>query len=249
MRVLLLADQTINKTLLGQVQLQVGELYRKNTPFEIEWMIEEFDYSDYPIEEYGGFVGYWGIQQSWLRERCAAVYNRHREGIDQVVFLIDSTNWRLTGVWGWNISKQFSGYGVQQVRFANNPKHTDARNVNNTVGTLYHELMHDHDSFVYTYLGITIEPLVSVRNWDNDIVHGQSPDWAYIRYNENQAALKAIGTLLYQAMKKRRELYTHHTSLQKTVIQLLQQKLMLLRRLLAEQRGDIAILPDNRCTV
>jgi hypothetical protein len=160
MKILLLKDKTINNTLLGQVQLQVRNVYKG---LDMEFIIEDFDYSNYPIEPYWG--GYWGIGISWIRERCASIYKRYAEEIDNVVFLVASPNWKLDDpaivgdkpVWGWCHSNQFSGYGVQQVRFAQNPRHTGARNVNNSAGTLYHELHHDHDTYVFVNTGKVLE--------------------------------------------------------------------------------------------
>lgn len=254
MKILILKDKSVNNTLLGQVQLQVEDIYKRNTGVQLEWAIEETDYSSYEIEEYLPWRGYWGLRRSDIATKMKDVYSRWREEVDVVVYLIDSSNWKLTGVWGWAISKAYSGYGVLQVRFANEKSHTDTRNVNNTVGTLYHELMHDHDSFVFTYTGKLVEHIVPVESWDGFCVHGgrdlgrEGEDgWKYIRYNENQHALKAISKEFNEALVKRRSLFIEHTELQQRVVQLLEQYVVLLRQFLAKQRGDIAILPHNKC--
>lgn len=248
MKILLLRDKDIDTTQLAEVQRQLNEMYLTNAGITLEWAEEVMDYSEYPVEEYAGHPGCFGIQKTWLKAKCADVYTRWREEVDQVVFLINSTNWRLDGVWGWNISKVYSGYGVQQVRFADNSSHTAERNINNSIGTLYHELMHDHDMCVYTYLGLNVEPLVGVSDWDHEVVHGNSEQWTYIRYKENLEALRKIGFLLRDAITKRRALFIKHTDLQRQVIQLLEQKAMLLRQLIAQQRGDIALLENNKCS-
>jgi hypothetical protein len=245
MKILLLKDKQITSAKLKRVQKQLEAMYADHAIIKLEWAIEEMDYTEYPVEEYS--PGDFGIKRAWIRDKCAEVHKRWREEIDHVVFMVHSDNWELPGVWGWNLSKVYSGYGVQQVRFADVPTHTIERNTNNSVGTLYHELMHDHDAFVYTYLGINIEPLVKVDDWDHNLVHGNSEKWKYIRFNENLDGLATISPLLRQAITKRREIFTHYTGLQKQVIALLQQKAVLLRQLIAEQRGDIAILEDNVC--
>jgi hypothetical protein len=245
MHILLLVDNTINRTHLGQVQLKMEGLYKRNAGIDIKWFIEYRDFSSIPKENYWG--GYEGFQHIWLRNQCAEVYKRYAEEVDQVVFMQDSNHWNLNGVWGWNMSTVFSGYGVQQVRFAQNKNHSDERNINNTFGTAYHEMHHDHDGFVFIYLDRLIEPLVNVNNWDNDVTHGGADHWDYIRYNENQESIKRIAPLLRQAIAKRRALFEKRVGLMNTVIQLLQQKVVLLRQLIAQQRGDIPILEDNKC--
>jgi hypothetical protein len=248
MKILLLKDKTINNTLLGQVQLQVGENYKA---LKLDWVIEDFDYSNYPVEPYWG--GFWGIQHTWLRQQCANVYKRWAEEIDVVVFLVASPNWNLDDpaivgdkpVWGWNISNQFSGYGVQQVRFAQNPRHTDARNVNNSAGTLYHELMHDHDTYVFVNTGTTVERTVGVGSWDNACVHGEHPDWAYIRtVQDNRRALDLITPQLIEARNKRKVTFL---TKKLDMLQKIQQLVIKLRALQAGVRGDLPILPGNRC--
>lgn len=240
MKILLVTDKTINKTLLGQVQLQLDTVYKG---LNLEWAIEDFDYSDYPVEEYWG--GFWGIQRSWLREQTARIHKRWAEEIDCVVFLISSENWNLTGVWGWNMSNQYNGYGIQQVRFAQNPRHTDERNVNNSAGTLYHELHHDHDTYVYVNTGEVVEKEVGVNNWDNDITHGAHPNWDYIRTTaDNVKSIEKIMPLLIKARNARKV-----TFLQKKLglLQTIYRLVMQVRALQASVREDLPTLPNNRC--
>jgi len=248
MKILLLTDRTINRSMLGQVQLQVSNVYKG---LDMEFVVEDFDFTDYPIEQYWG--GYWGMQQAWLRARCADVYRRWAEEIDVVVFLVASPNWKLDDpaivgdkpVWGWNISNQYSGYGVQQVRFAQNPRHTDARNVNNSAGTLYHELHHDHDTYVFVNTGKVLEQIVGVNNWDNDITHGGSPDWAYIRtVNDNVDSITRIMPTLTEARDARKRVWlTKKVGLLQQIVRLMTQ----VRALQAGVRGDLPILPNNKC--
>jgi len=248
MKILLLTDKTINKTLLGQVQLQVANNY-KDLP--LEWVVEDFDYSSYPIEQYWG--GYWGMQRAWLRTQCAEIHKRWNEEIDCVVFLVASHNWTLDDpaivgegrVWGWNMSNQFSGYGVQQVRFAQVLNHTDARNVNNSAGTLYHELHHDHDTYVFVNTGEVVERTVNVPSWDNSVTHGEHPDWSYIRtVQDNTRSIQAIMPLLKRAHTQRKIAFLKHKV---GLLQRIQQLMIQLRALQASVRGDIPCLPDNKC--
>jgi hypothetical protein len=248
MKICLLLDKTIHKNLLGQVQLQLEQVYQG---LDIKWVIQERDYTSYPIEEY--FNGYYGMNHNWLRSHCADVYKKYSEEIDVVVFMVASDNWVLDDpavvgenrVWGWNISNQYSGYGVQQVRFAQRKDHTDARNVNNSAGTLYHELMHDHDTYVFVNTGEIIERLTGVQSHDNDLVHGGSPLWSYIRTtNDNVRAVELILPSLIKARNTRKVVY-----LKKKIglLQKIQQLMMQVRALQAAVREDIALLPNNQC--
>lgn len=254
MKILILTDPSTNKTNLGQITREVGEIYQENCNITVEWVIEDLEYGNYPIEQYWG--GYWGIQQQWMRNHCANIYKRYAEEVVGVVFAIPSPLWKLDDptivgdkpVWGWNMSNQFSGYGVQQVRIAQNPRHTTERNINNSVGVMYHESMHDHDGFIFVNTGKTVEPVVGVPNWDNACVHGEHPNWEYIRHKENQEALRIIAPLLREALAKRKAVFETKVGLYQQIIALAEQAIMLLRARIAAQRGAIAILPNNQCT-
>lgn len=249
MKILVITDTAIKRDFLDEVLAQVGELYQRNTNIVPQYIVQDFAYGDYPVEQYWG--GYYGISHAWLRAECAKAYKRYEEEIVGVVFAISSENWKLDDpaivkdkpVWGWNHSNQMSGYGVQQVRIAQVAGHSRKRNLNNSIGTLFHEGMHDHDTFVFVNTGKLIEDIVKVPDWDNSVVHGQHPDYTYIRYKENQDALRAIGPALSEALAKRQELMETKYGLYKQMIQLL----IYLRATLAAQRGDLPILPDNQC--
>jgi len=246
--ILLLTDKKIHRTLLGQVTRKIGDSYQKNADVKITWHIEDFDFSSYPKEIYSG--SFEGMKRDWIATQCAAIYRRWAEEIDEVVFLVHSDNWNLNGVWGWNMSAVYSGYGVQQVRFAQVATHTDARNVNNSAGTLYHELHHDHDAFIFNYTGKRIEPLAGVADWDKDVTHGGAVGWDYIRLVEdNPTSLQLIGPLLKEAIKKRRSIFDRKVGTMRQIIQILERVVVLQRELISRQRGDIAILPDNQCNL
>jgi len=254
MNILVLLDKTAHKLNFGQVTREVGEIYKKNCDIDIKWFIEDFDYTSYPIQQYWG--GYYGMNQNWLREQCATIYKRYAEEIDCVVFAPTSTNWTLdredivgaNKVWGWNMSALFSGYGVQQIRVAQLSNASTANNIANTLGTLYHEVHHDADTFVFNYTGEVVETMANVQSWDNGITHGGEAPWQYIRHKENQRSLELIAPALKKAIANRRALFEEKVGAMQTIIQLANQYIVLLRAKLAEQRGDIAILPDNKCS-
>jgi hypothetical protein len=241
--ILLLLDNKIREDQLARVKKEVGALYKNNAGVTIKWHEEWRDFSSYPKEEYWG--GYEGLKRSYIEQVTKEIDARWKEELDNVVFFIHADNWNLNGVWGWNHSAQFNGYGVQQCRF-------DSRNVVNSIGTLYHEMMHDHDTFVYTYSGVHIAPIVKVANWDNFAVHGgrdtgeEGKDgWKYIRHNENQHALKAISTVFKQSVEKRRDLFIKRVGVMQETIRLLQQIVVLQRALIAKRKGETAITPKE----
>ena len=245
MNILLLVDNKVNEAQLKQVKAEVTKLYKQNTGIPVRFFDEWKDLSNVPKEWYDGENE--GISKAFIAKTTKEIYSRYGERIEHVVFFIHRDNWNLTGVWGWNSSKVFNNYGVQQCRF-------DNKNLANTVGTLYHELMHDHDTFVYTYLGSKIEAKVLVKDWDDDVVHGgkyskTTYGWKYIRYNENQAALALIGTDLAQALVIRRKVFKgKEDTLIKEAIRLAQILVIKRRQAAVATRGDLAIKPNNLCS-
>lgn len=228
MKILILKDKDISKASLNPVLNEVADIYQRNAGITISWFIEEHDFTDHPIEEYR--PGDPGIAKPYLKEHAEKVYTNWREGVDLVVFMPHQSHWKLGHIWGWNISNVYSGYEIEQVRF-------DAKNSANTIGTLYHEIMHSHDSFIYRYTGINVDPLLPVNDWDADVVHGGGQKWDYIRHKENQEALAAIRTPLKDAFMKRRSMYddTLKITLMKRIIQLAEQVIELQRRALVEK--------------
>lgn len=245
MKILLICDYKIREEQLKEVKKEISALYRKNAAIELKFIDEWRDLSNLPKQWYDKDSE--GIDKGYIAKVTKEVYARYAEDIDQVMFLVHRDHWNLTGVWGWNLSKVFNGYGVQQCRF-------DSKNLANTVGTMYHELMHDHDTFVYTYTGKKVEDAVLVPNWDTYCVHGgrgetNSLGWKYIRYNENQAALAAIAPLLNEALMKRRTLWDKKKLVYlQEIVRLAERVIVLQRQLLAQQRGDIAVKYKHICT-
>lgn len=243
--ILLLCDNKIREDQLAQTKREVAGFYKNNAGVTIKWHEEWRDFTSYPKEVYWG--GYEGLKISYISQATKEINSRWHEEIDCVVFLIHRDHWNLNGVWGWNHSATFHGYGVQQVRF-------DNRNVANSVGTLYHEMMHDLDTFCFTYTGQHIKTIVNVNDWDNFCVHGgrdtgeeNTTEWRYIRYNENQQALKAIAGVFVNAIKKRRDLFTKRIGFMQEIIRLAEKVIVLQRALIARQRGDLPIKKNNIC--
>lgn len=237
MNILLLLDNDIAESQVDEVTAALVDLYKKNCDVTLNFTRERRDFSAVPKEWYDNETE--GIKKSFIEAETKKIYKKYAEAIDSVVFFVHRDHWNLTGVWGWNLSKIFNGYSVQQCRF-------DTKNLVNSIGTLYHELHHDHDTFIYTYIGQRVEDIVGVKDWDDDVTHGgrysgTTYGWKYIRNNENQQSLVAIAPYLREAIKKRRVIWSTKEEKYKKIISLLEQTIVLYRQLQMQKRGDIAI--------
>lgn len=223
MRLVLLRDSKIKDTELKTLTDSFTEIYKTNTGIVPEFFIETTDFTTYPF--YLDEDGDGRLAESYVKEKVGGIYKRYGDvGTDHVVFLIHRDNWKLTGLWGSNFSGKYYNYQVQVCRF-------DHRNSANALGTLYHEVHHSHDAFVYMMLGVNLEDYIKVKDWDN-ITHGLEKPWDYIRWKENQEALKIVAPVLKKAYAKRKELYNTNVSLMQQVINLAQQVIVLQRALI-----------------
>jgi hypothetical protein len=235
MKLYIFRDNKINVDQFAKVKAELSSLYKTNAGVELEYVEEAYDFTTYPKEWYTPTDE--GVKKTFLRDLCKQVHAKHAEDVDHVILLIHRDNWNLTGVWGWNISNQYYNYHVQQCRY-------DNRNTANSVGTLYHEIMHAHDRYILTYTGINISEVVKVTDWDDDVVHGgrytnRNFGFAYIRYNENQSALKAIGTHLQVSRALRKELFSKRKRTLLEIAMLYAQLLIVKKR-----QQQLATLPD-----
>jgi len=199
MNILCLKDNKIDDAELKEVYHEVFEIYRDNSSVEPQLFTEARDFTDLP------FVDYWkdapGIDKSHIKSVTKDIKKRWGYEVDLVDFMVHEENWEPMeeGIYGWNIASSFSGYEVEQTRF-------DAVNHANSVGTLYHEIMHSHDSFVKRMVNTVIEKQIGVDDWDDVVVHGNGEGYEYIRYKENKEVLQQISTELASSFAKRREL-------------------------------------------
>lgn len=198
---------------------------------ELSFIVENKDYSDIKWSVYNANTGKdegpdYGIDKGYIKDHAQDIWERHRWDVDLVMFLVHDDSWNDSGdgIWGWNLANAHKGYEIEQVRW-------DPKNSANTVGTIYHEIAHSHDSFIYRNLGVWIEGIVGVSDWDRDMVHGNGHQFDYIQYNENLEAIKKISTYLNQSSLKRRALQDERRSMQKRIISLARQAIDLYREL------------------
>jgi len=228
MKILFLKDKKITEEELNELERQFTDLYYEHTGISPLFFVEERDYTDYPtVTDADGDKK---LTNLYMKEACADVYKRYSgEGTDHVVFLIHEDNWKLTGIWGINYSNLYNGYQVEVCRF-------DRDNMANSLGTLYHEIHHSHDALIKTYLGVNINPILNVTNYDGEITHGKNPNWDYIRWKENTKSLEIMAPYLRRAYDMRHQAYQKKVGMFKTIKNLAQQVIFLSRRLLFKKK-------------
>ena len=209
MRLLILKDKSIPTTEYNEATSELKELYGSvGITIELQtddyyWGNPEEDPTGELWEEYWG--GYYGIKKTFLNGLVSVVLDKYGKKFDHVVLLIDARNFYGTvpenKVWGWNISAGIQGYDVQVCRFDTVSKKKATR-IANSLGTMYHEIMHSHDQFPFrVFRGADITRNMrsrgyNVYDWDNEVVHGESPEWDYVRWRDNVEALKVIAPVL-----------------------------------------------------
>jgi len=243
MKILILKDKRISSasTVLDEVRS-----FYENKDIDIEFMVDERDFSSIPWSVYHANKGDdegpdYGIDKGYIRKQAKTVRKEYMHGVDLISFLVHDDSWNDSGdgIWGWNLANAVKGYEIEQVRW-------DPDNSTNTVGTLYHEIAHSHDSFVYRNVGRWIERIVGVGDWDNDVIHGGASQYEYIQHDENQDALQAIADVLNQASEKRREKQKDRTKLQKRIINLAKRVIELYRELaIKTKKTDKPIRRDS----
>lgn len=227
MRLTILKDKKITDEDINELERQFADIYFENTGMTPVFFVEERDYTSYPMVTDAD--GDRKLTDAYMKEACADVSKRYSgEGTDHVVFMIHEDNWKLRGIWGVNYSNRYNGYQVEVCRF-------DRDNIANSLGTIYHEVMHSHDAIIKTYTGVDIHKLFGY-NWDAGVVHGKTEPWDYIRWKENQKALQKIAPYLVKAYQERLALYNKKKGLLNQVVHLAKKVLFLSRMILNKKK-------------
>ena len=225
MRITILKDKKISKTHVQETQRQFEDFL---SDFDIQWFVHDRDYVFYPT-----FTDKDGDKRptnKFLKDESDFVFKKYgRWGTDHVVILIDKDHWQSPTIWGTNYSNIFHGYQVHYCR-------KDTRVVN-TVGTVYHEIMHSFDALVKTETGIDVAKYANVENWDKDVVHGRGRYYDYIQYNENLEAVDYIASWLKKSYANRQARFDKEYGLLKNVVSLLQTLVVLLRQQTNRKNG------------
>jgi hypothetical protein len=155
-------------------------------------------------------------------------------GTDHIKLLIHEDNWKSDpegsgGIWGTSWSYVFGNFNLCYDRW-------DKDNMANSFGTINHEDDHAYDSIIHTEIGIKIETILGIEDYDDQTTHGGRfttlPAYhGYIKYKENAPKLKKMAPYLQAAYKKRLERHTETINgMQKTIIGLLEQLVYLYRQ-------------------
>lgn len=234
MRLVIKADFKITDEQLTELERQFTDLYYEHAGITPRFFIERHDYSSVPTELDGD--GDKKPTKAYITAITNDIYKRYNEfGTDHVILLVHQDNWIFDGIWGTNWSNVYHSYHVELCRF-------DKKNMANSLGTIYHEVMHSHDALIKTTIGVNVTKEMGF-DWDRFAVHGGRPDkeftteWKYIRYKENTAALNRISKWLRESYQKRLDLHNKHIGMMKTVIALAQQVIILTRALINKKNG------------
>lgn len=210
MRCLIFKDNKIKESEYQQLLKEYTAFLEQFGISPTFWTIEK-DYTDYPtiLDTDGDDV----LRPNFLQDLANEVTAKYGDyGTDNVVTLIHEDNWKSgktatrKGIWGTNYSYKYGKYHIQYCRF-------DEGNIANSFGTLNHEIDHTFDALVQVEIGVNLNPILAVQNYDKYTTHGGKPDdeihayHGYIRYKENEEKLKVIAPYLIAAYKKRQEKY------------------------------------------
>jgi hypothetical protein len=236
MKILILKDKLV--TNLTSTISDIKKFYKTLGIEDVKVTIETRDFSNLNFEDYYG--GNYGIERKYLEDQTSEVFKKHHYDVDFVTFVVHQRHWEPVRVWGWNMSNQFNGYSVQQVRY-------DANNPANTFGVMWHEHHHAFPHLVYKYLGINLATIHGVGHWGNDITHGGSPKWNYIRYKENGESVRYVRTLINNSFLRRREIYMERRGMLETIVNLSEKAILLYRELINRLQKDTPIQGGNKC--
>lgn len=205
------------------------------------WTVEK-DYTDYPtiLDTDGDDV----LRPNFLQDIAKDVTTKYGEyGTDNVITLIHEDNWKSgktanrRGIWGTNYSYKYGKYHIQYCRFAKG-------NIANSFGTINHEIDHTFDALVKVEIGLDINPILGVTDYDKYTTHGGKPGdearayHGYIRHKENEEKLKVIAPYLIAAYEKRLEKHIDAIKGKKlTIIGLLEKLVYLYQQRLNSKNG------------
>lgn len=128
---------------------------------------------------------------------CSIFYKQYAERIDGIQFFLPMADWpESRNLLGRMFNRQFSGYLTSCTRMRTGYEKTAE-----------HELLHKVDNWVKIYLGISIERILNLSDWDDVVVHGDVPNDGYEEYSYD-LAWQQINPYLTQALAKRK-----HTAL------------------------------------
>lgn len=217
----------------------------KYTNLKPVFWTHDYDYTDYPtdVDTDGDDIP----RPTMLQDIADDVTEKYGNyGADHIVVLIHQSNWKSgatakrKGISGTNYSYRFNNYHLQYVQWWKRPGKSVAQELINTFGTLNHEQDHSYDALIKVELGIDVNPILGVVNYDRNTTHGEPKALhGYIKYQENAAKLKTLAPYLASAYARRQAKHTEHIKgLKLTVIGLLERLVSLYRERLYQKNGN-----------
>ncbi len=197
-------DKIIKQSEYDALLKDYAAFIKKTTGIEVTYITVDYNFKDYPtVIDADGDDRPTDKFLTELKDIAEARYGKY--GFDNLIVLIHQDNWKSgktatrKGIWGTNYSYRYGPYHVQYCRF-------DKRNGANSFGTLNHEIDHSLDALIKTEIGVDINSILNVQNYDRNTTHGVAPAYhPYIRWKENEAKLKVMAPYLKAAYQKRRE--------------------------------------------
>lgn len=235
MRLLILKDQKITDTKRADKALEkIQKDYGGITPVLWEYQDRNFDnlkWVKYNHEDLG-------LDFSYIQNQTKVIWETYNEEYDHVIFLVHPDHWRDGGqaIGGWNLGQFYNGFQVQICKFSNSDE------------WLYKifamEIFHSMNDFAIKELGVSFAKVAGVKDFDNEIVHGENPLWGKIQANgtyftdyKYRPAIIYFGSYIMKFYEKRLQRFNDFISG-------LEKKLSWLQRLIAWYRaGQIGSKP------
>jgi len=245
MRNICYKDKLIPKKEYDQLLADYSAFIKKNTGITPVFWTHNYDYTNYPtdVDVDGDDVPRPTMLQD-IADDVTAKYGNY--GADNIIVLIHESNWKSgatakrRGISGTNYSYKYNNYHLQYVRWWKRRGKSVAQELINTFGTLNHEQDHSYDALIKVELGLNVNPILGVVNYDKNTTHGEPTALhSYIRYQENADKLKILAPYLASAYAKRLAKHTEHIKgLKLTAIGLLERLVTLYRERLYQKNGN-----------
>ena len=191
MRTVIYKDIKIPEKQYRELLDEYTAFLEKNAGVKPIFWTYDYDFTDYPtnVDADGDDVP----RPTFLKDLSKDVETKFSKyGTDHIVTLIHEDNWKSgatakrSGISGTNYSYTQGPYHFQYVRWWNRKGKTQKQEMINRFGTLNHEQDHSYDALIKVELGIDINPILGVVNYDKNTTHGQPEAYhAYINHQQN----------------------------------------------------------------
>lgn len=242
MRHYIYKDIKIPQKEYNQLLTEYKQFHKDTSGLDLSFTTLEWDFKDYPTVPDTD-----GLQRpthEFLKDMTKRVEDKlGKYATDHIKLLIHEDNWKSdqpgegNGIWGTSWSYYYGNGNLCYDRW-------DKDNIANSFGTINHEDDHAYDSIIKTEIGVDINPLLGVKNYDAQTTHGGrdvKPAYhGYIRYKENADKLKILAPYLKSAYAKRLERHVEEIKgKQRTIISLLEKVIYLYRQKLNKKTTEL----------